>query len=169
MMTPIHYHTKRSFWLIRAVGAAVFAVVCGLWLRRGFDSFSGWVGLVGFIFFGLGVIVGLVQGLRRAPRLTIDDQGVHDRTLGVGIIAWSDILRAEPYGVAQQPFVGLYLRDPDKYLARASTSKKLLARLNAGAGFPLSINLAGLDADPGVVAEMIMARSGGWGEVTNTT
>ena len=158
-MTPIHYHTKRSFWLIRAAGAAVFAAVCALWGRAGLGSVAGWVGLIGLVFFGLGAIVGLVQGLRRGPRLTLDDQGVHDRTLGVGLIAWSDIVRAEPYGVARQPFVGLHLRDPDKYLARASHSRKLLARLNAGAGFPLSINLAGLDADPGEVAEMIMSKS----------
>ena len=160
-MTPIQYYTKRSFWLVRAAGAAVFAVVCALWLRAGLGTVAGWAGLIGLIFFGVGFIVGIVQGLRRGPRLTLDDQGVHDRTLGVGIIAWSDIVAAEPYGVAKQGFVGLRLRDPDKYLARASRSKKLLARVNAGAGFPLSINLAGLDADPGEVAEMIVSKSAG--------
>jgi hypothetical protein len=159
-MNPVHYPTKRSFWFLRAAGAIAFAAFCAtIILRREPGSGGWWLGLGGLTFFGFGAIVGIVQGARRGPRLTLDEQGVHDRTLGVGVIAWSDIVSAQPYGVAKQPFIGLELRDPAKYLARASTFKRLLARLNGGGGMPaLSVNLAGLDADPMEVAELIMSR-----------
>ena len=160
-MNPIHFDTKRSFWLLRALGAVALGAVCTMFLRAGLGSLTGWMGLVGLIFFGAGAVVGIVQGLRRGPRLTLDATGVHDRTLGVGVIPWSDIEGAEPYGVANQPFVGLHLREPAKYLARASRMKRLLARLNAGSGLPpFSVNLVGLDADPRKVAWMIMSNCG---------
>src|SRR6476660_6359154 len=104
-MTPLHFGTKRRFWLTRALGGLGMAMVAAMMARAGAGSLTGWVGIAGVIFFGVGAIVGVVQGTRRGPRLTLDAHGVHDRTLGVGVIAWSDIMNAEPYGVARQPFV----------------------------------------------------------------
>ena len=158
-MIPLHFGTKSSFWLSRAVGGLAMAAVSVMMARAGAGSAVGWVGIVGVIFFGAGAVVGIFQGTRRGPRLTIDEQGIHDRTLGVGVIAWSDIANAEPYGVARQPFVALHLREPSKYLERASPLKRFLARLNRGSGLtPFSVNLVGLDADPAQVAELIMSR-----------
>jgi hypothetical protein len=98
--------------------------------------------------------------MRRGPRLTLDAQGVHDRSLGVGVIAWDDIVSVEPYWVAgKNPFIALQLRDGAKYLARGSRTTRVLSRLNAAATFPsLSLNLVGVDADPVRVAELIMAQ-----------
>jgi hypothetical protein len=158
-MTPIHFGTKRGFWLIRALGAVGMAAVCTIPLRAGLGSIAGWAGLIGVVFFGIGAVVGLVQGVRRGPRLTLDANGVHDRTLGAGVIAWSDIAEAAPYGVAGKPFIALHLRDPAKYLARTSRMKRQFARLNAASGLsPFSVNLVGLDADPSEVAELIMSK-----------
>lgn len=149
--------TKRSFWLLRGAGSVVIAVVGIYSLRPGLGSFAGWFALICVAFGAIGAIVGLGHGLRRGPRITLDATGVHDRTLGVGVIPWSDIARVEPYGVAQQGFVGLHLHDAAPYLARASVVKRLLARLNAGSGFPpFSVNLAGVDADPHDVARTIV-------------
>ena len=158
-MTPIHYSTKRSFWLLRAAGAIAFAALCATFMRGVVGSAGWWLGLAALTFFGIGAVVGLVEGTRRGPRLTLDETGVHDRSLGVGVIEWADIVSAEPYGVAKKPFIGLELRDPAKYIARASTFKRLLARLNSGSGMPaFSVNLVGLDADPMEVANLIMSR-----------
>jgi hypothetical protein len=159
-MTTIHFRVNRRFWLSRALGAIIMAVVCLLFVRYGLQSAVGWFGIVGALFFGIGAAVGLKEGTRRGPRLTLDDEGIHDRSLRVGVIAWSDIIGIEPYGVAGQPFIGLCLRDPSKYLARASGMGLLLARLNAGSGFPLSVNLVGLKADPLQVVDMIETGCG---------
>jgi hypothetical protein len=160
-MTPVHLEIKRSFWLLRALGAIAFSAVC-LWtlLRGGLGSAGGLLGLIGLILFGTGAIVGLVAGTRRGPRITIDDQGVNDRSLKVGVIPWSDILGAELYGSAASPFIALYLRDPAPYLARSSAKRRIFARLNSGSGLPpFSINLVGVDADPVQVERLILSRS----------
>jgi hypothetical protein len=158
-MTPIHFGTKRRFWLSRAVGGLFMAGVAAMMAREGNGTAVGRVGIIGVIFFGAATVVGIVQGARRGPRLTIDTDGIHDRTLGVGVIEWADITRAEPYGVARQPFVGLQLRDPSKYLARATGLKRFLARLNRSSGLsPFSVNLVGLDAEPWYVVKLIMTR-----------
>jgi hypothetical protein len=121
-------------------------------------SVGGWVGILGVALFGTGAVVGLVQGLRRGPRLSIDDDGIHDRTLGVGVIAWSDIVSAAPYLVAKEPFIGLNLRDPAKYIQRAPPLKRRLARMHAASGMPpFSVNLVGLEGDPARVAQLIMS------------
>ena len=158
-MTPIHFGTRRSFWLLRALGAFAFVAVGAYVLRGDPAGAKWWLGIVTVIFGGVGAVVGIVQGSRRGPRLTIDDDGVHDRMLGMGTIAWGDITGVEPYGVAGQPFIGLTLRDPTRYLARASGFKRFLARLNGGPGMPgISLNLVGLDADPMQVVELILSR-----------
>ena len=158
-MAPLHFGTKRRFWLSRAAGGLLMAAVSATMARTGAGTVVGWVGIVGVIFFGAATVVGIVQGARRGPRLTIDTDGIHDRTLGVGVIEWSDITSAEPYGVARQPFVALQLRDPSKYLARATGLKRFLARLNRRSGLsPFSVNLVGLDAGPWFVVKLIMTR-----------
>ena len=158
-MTPIHFGRKRSFWLLRGLGGVAMAALSAMMARAGQGTFTGWVGIAGVIFFGAAAVVGFVQGTRREPRLTIDDTGVHDRTLGVGVIPWSDIAGAEPYGVAKQPFVGLHLRNEAKYIARASFWSRMLARIHASSGLPaFSVNLSGLEGDPSYIAELIMSR-----------
>lgn len=157
-MNTIHFGTNRRFWLSRGLGAIPMAAIGGaMFVTEGWRSAAGLFGIVGVLFFGIGAVVGLWQGTRCGPRLTLDDEGVRDRTLKVGVIAWSDIVGVEPYGVAGQPFVGLRLRDPSKYLERTSGMWRMLAWLNSGSGFPLSVNLVGLDADPSRVLDLIIA------------
>jgi hypothetical protein len=158
-MNTIHFSINRRFWLWRALAAIPMAAIsCAMFVSGGLRSTTGWFGIAGVLFFGIGAVVGLWQGRRRGPRLTFDEQGVYDRSLKVGVIAWSDIVGITPYGVAGQPFVGLHLRDPSKYLKRASRMGRLLAWVNSGTGFPLSLNLAGLNADPLQVVDLILAR-----------
>lgn len=158
-MNTIHFGTDRRFWLSRGLGAILMAAIGGAMIvAEGWRSTAGVLGIVGVLFFGIAAVVGLWQGARRGPRLTLDEEGVQDRTLKVGVIAWADIVGVEPYAVADQPFVGLRLRDPSKYLERTSGMWRILAWLNSGSGFPLSLNLVGLDADPSRVLNLILAR-----------
>lgn len=157
-MNTIDFGTNRRFWLSRGLGAIAIAAIGGAMIvTEGWQSAAGWFGIAGVLFFGIAAVVGLWQGTRRSPRLTLDENGVQDRTLKVGVIDWSDIVAVEPYEVAGQPFVGLRLRDPSKYLERTSGMWRILAWLNSGSGFPLSVNLVGLDADPSRVLDLIIA------------
>jgi hypothetical protein len=159
-MTPIHFETQRGFWLLRALGAAGMATIGAIWVvKAGLGSFQGWFSMLVLAFGGVGAVVGIREGTRRGPRLTLDERGLHDRSLGVGVIEWSDITRASPYWMAKKPFVALELRDPAKYVARASRFKQLLARQAVANGLPpFSVNLVGVNADATKVAELIMSR-----------
>src|SRR3954471_9401126 len=159
MMNPIHFATNRRFWLVRALGAVVMTAAAVAMARAGLGTAVGWTGIIGVVFFGVGAVICLIQGMRVGPRLTLDAEGVHDRALGVGVIAWSDITSTAPYWVAKMPFIGLHLREPAKYVARASAFKRMLARINSGSGMPaFSLNLPGVDADPTYVAELVTRR-----------
>lgn len=54
--------------------------------------------------------------------------------------------------------MGLRLRDPSTYLERATPIGRLFARLNSGSGFPLSLNLVGLNATPSRVVHLIIVE-----------
>lgn len=158
-MNTIHFGINHRFWLWRGLGAIPMAAIGGaMFVSEGWQSTAGWFGIVGVLFFGIAPVVGIWQGTRRGPRLTLDEEGVRDRTLKVGVIAWSDIAGVEPYKIAGQSFVGLHLSDPSKYLERTSGIWRMLAWVNSGSGFPLSLNLVGLDADPSRVLDLIIAE-----------
>ena len=171
---PVDFGVKRSFWLLRGAGSVVFVLLAILMLSRSDTPGQpgAWLGLAALLFFGTALIVCLVQGFRRGPRLTLDAAGVHDRTLGVGVIAWADIRQAGLYWIANQPFISLRVHDAAKYVERASAVRRLLIRLNGGTGAPqLQLNLAGLDANPAHVLDLMMelrrnatatTAAGGW-------
>lgn len=161
----LHFDPDRRFWLPRAFGAVLFATVGATTARTSlaagdFVSAGALLGTFTFAFFGIFAAYGIREGLRPGPRLTLDEHGVHDRTMGVGPIPWSDIAGAELCGIPQAPFVALHLREPAKYLGRAPMVPRLLSRLNAASGMtPFSVNLMGLKADPGTVTCTIRSRA----------
>ena len=132
-------------------------VAIGVWMLLDGDLWGG--GIV-TLFFGAGTLVFIRQMLWRGPRLTIDDEGLHDRTLGVGVIRWDDVQDAWPAEMNGQPFVALVLRDPDVYLDRLGPVRRTLTRANRFVGFPpLSLNLSALkDADAERIAGRIRAE-----------
>jgi len=83
------------------------------------------------------------------PRLVIDDAGILDRTLKVGVIEWDDVEDATVGYIQGNAFVCMHLREPEKYLRRLSPVMRRIARANRSMGFTdLSLNLSGTDADP---------------------
>ena len=112
-------------------------------------------------FFGLCAAVFVWQLLQSGPRLTISDEGIHDRSLGVGLIDWDDVIDAHPTASGGQPFVSLTLQDSEKYLSRRGAAKRKMAGVNKAAGFSdLSLNLGGLrGADPVAVAELVRSQA----------
>jgi hypothetical protein len=103
------------------------------------------IGWVGVAFFGPGALVFLWQLLDVRPRLVITGRGVYDRTNGAGWIPWSDIRYAWLQSVMGHEFVCLEVHDPDRYLSRMSRWRRLVGKLNRGAGYSeLWLNLSGL-------------------------
>jgi len=82
---------KRSYWkIVPLLIASLAFVASGVFLLL--RSPDKWVGWMSIIFFGACALVFVWQLLDARPRLIIDDSGVFDRSLGVGVIPWSQIV-----------------------------------------------------------------------------
>jgi hypothetical protein len=97
----------------------------------GLTQIAGWFGLV---FFALGTVVIPLRLLRRGPVVIIDDAGVLDRRLGVGLIPWQDISSVSISQIRNQRFISLWLRNEEHYLSRWPTWRRAGSGLSEGLG-----------------------------------
>ncbi|TGE06581.1 STM3941 family protein [Hymenobacter fodinae] len=157
MTEDLIYYNSRKRHALLTLGALAF-VAMGVFM---IVTKGNWgLGLITIVFFGAGAAVGAWQFLDTRPRLRITDEGILDRTLGVGLIPWTDITDAYVRSINQENFVCLHVRDEQAYLSRLSPLKRKLAGANAALGFtPLSINLSGVDLNPEQLLEYILKQS----------
>ena len=156
-MAPLTFEVDKSKYASMLLGSVAFVAI-GIWLAMSEGEWFGWVCAA---FFGACAAVFVWQMMQSGPRLTISDDGIHDRSLGVGTIAWGDVLDARPTSSGGQPFVSLDLRNPEAYLQRLGASKRKLAGASKAFGFSdLSLNLGGLrGADPAEIAEIVRSHA----------
>jgi hypothetical protein len=139
---PIVVKRSVGHFFAYMVGSGCFVCTGTLMILSDKAPILGWATVA---FFGLGTIVLLVQVVDPRPRLLIDEEGVFDRTLGVGPILWSDIEGAYVVSVHGLDFICLVVRDPSVYLEKLSPLRRKLASANCALGFmELNLNLAGL-------------------------
>ena len=146
-------HTSKAKWSAFLVLALAF-IALGLWLALSGNSvLVGWLNVA---FFGSCATMFVRQLIDRRPRIVVDDAGVTDNTLRVGCIEWGDIRGTELRYVQGNAFLSLDLRDPAKYVSRLSPTMQRLTKTNKALGFTeLSVNLAGIKANPEEVAKSI--------------
>ena len=95
----------------------------------------------------------------RSPRIIIDETGINDRTLEVGLIEWPDITHVTPKRAGFSKVICLYLRDESKYIRRLPSAMHTLAEDNAKYGFPaFSLNLAFTDTSRRRILNAIRAK-----------
>ena len=152
---------KTSLWksILFLAGCLLFVVGGIFVIFYGKGSNSTVVGILSIVFFGTGFFVLLRQGLDRRPRIIIDEQGVTDRTLGVGRIVWEDIEAVQLSSVFTNNFVVLKLKNNEKYLKNLSNISKKLTKVNKDLGFGvLNLNLSLLDMKPKKIYEIVRSR-----------
>jgi len=133
-------------------------VAAGVLLARKNPPDAVWTGWTNIVFFGTGAVLFAWQIVDARPRVVIDGCGVFDRTLGVGVIPWADIVDARLLFVRSIPFICLELRDPEQWRLRPDLIKRALTRGNeALGGAILNVNLSGIQADPHEVLAAIHA------------
>jgi hypothetical protein len=156
-MAPIILKSSRLKYLGLLTLSLGF-VALGVLLLRKDQAGAVWAGWGNIVFFGAGAVLFTWQILDARPRVVIDACGVFDRTLGVGVIPWADIVDARLLFVHSIPFVCLELRDPDQWRLRLGWIKRALTRGNeALGGAMLNVNLSGVQADPHAVLAAIHA------------
>ncbi len=103
------------------------------------------VGWMGVGFFGLGFIALPVMFFRAAPQVVINDEGIEDRRLKIGVIRWEDIRSLSIGSVHSAKFLCVEVADPERYSSRLPRWSRWLAALNEALGFPaLTIGFSGL-------------------------
>lgn len=104
------------------------------------------VGWIGVGFFGLGFIAFPLMFFRTGPQVVINDQGIDDRRLKVGVIRWDAIRSLSISSISSAKFLCVEVVDPEQYLSRLPTWKRSLASANEALGLSaLTISFSGLD------------------------
>ena len=155
-MTPIILKSSRLKYVALLIVACGF-VAGGVFILLTGKVGAAWIGWMNIAVFGACIPVFVWQIIDSRPRLTIDAKGILDRTLGVGLIPWSEITGAYLRSVQGNYFVCLELRNPEPWLGRLSPIKRALTSANKALGFTaLNLNLIGVAVDPVQVLELIL-------------
>ncbi len=119
-------------------------------------------GIITAGFFGIGIPFCIKEILDNTPRISMDEDGITDRTIGVGKILWSDINGAEIKHIRHNAFICLYIDElnTQKYLNNQTLVKRFLLKTNKSLGFQqFNINLIGVDGDFDEILDIINTRS----------
>jgi hypothetical protein len=145
-----HIYGKLAICLAAVgVGAALASIELTSWLGWAVVVVAGVPGLI------------LLRGLGEdTERIVIDDAGIRDSHLPLGIIGWTEIRGATVQTIGGTKVVSLELRDPERLLRRLPTARQFIARKAHEAGLPgVYLALRGIDVDPLRIAELISRRA----------
>ncbi|HEX4924832.1 MAG TPA: STM3941 family protein [Bdellovibrionales bacterium] len=128
------------FAAICCVAGAAFILVSGK-----YNPMIGW-GLLGAALL---IPLPFLVGAHVQRRLIINDQGIEDSRLGVGVIPWSEIESAALESKYNNIFLCLKLKDAEKFLARMPHEKRLRYEKHFSLGFKtFNVSISGVDVDP---------------------
>ena len=135
-MAPIVIYPSRSRVFLILLGSITFVAAGTLMLLLSLNEIgiTGKIfALLGVAFFGKTGLFALIRLFSNEPALTIDSGGITDNAsaLSAGFIPWSDIIGAGIFRFQKQKFLGISLRNPEKYLAKASAFKRILMKTNS--------------------------------------
>jgi hypothetical protein len=92
-------------------------------------------------------------------RVVIDDSGIRDSALPVGMIGWDEVRGASVQEIGSVRVVSLKVRDPERFIRRLPPSRQFIARKALEAELPgLYLTLVGMEADPAEIVEAIRQR-----------
>lgn len=103
------------------------------------------VGWIGVGFFGLGFVAFPIMFFRTGPQVVINDEGIEDRRMKIGVIRWADIRSLTIGSVNSAKFLCVEVADPETYLSRLPRWARRVAAANKVLGFPeITIGFSGL-------------------------
>jgi hypothetical protein len=109
------------------------------------DLLSRVVGWIGVAFFGLGFIAFPAMFFRTGPQVVINDKGIEDRRMKIGVIPWEDIRSLSIRSVESTKFLCVELFEPERYLSRLPRWTRPVRVASKALGLPaLTIGFSGL-------------------------
>jgi hypothetical protein len=147
--SPRHFHRRIAVALAVGLGA-------GTALLRLHLLPAGWTVLT---LCGLYALLQLRSLGEEQERVVIDDSGIRDSMLPVGVIGWDEVRGASVQQVGNVEVVTLQLRDPERFIRRLTGARQFIARKALEAGLPgIYLTLVGTEGEPSKIAEMINGR-----------
>ena len=103
------------------------------------------------------ILYRLIRGVNTEdPIIILDEEGVLDKRLKVGVIDWTDIRRITSHSIYSAEYISLHLHDTSKYESRRPVWLKLLSQVQRVFGMSsISISTMGLDVDRETLVDMI--------------
>ena len=150
-MSPIEIRPVPNYrWRMALIA---FAVTVAVFLYLGYMPVILW--FIG----GVSLILLFYSALRREstdPCVILDDVGVWDKRLQVGVISWEDIRKIAIHDIHGGEYVSLELHNAEKYQARQPQWLRLASKSQRLLGMsPISISTSGLDMDMKTLANLI--------------
>lgn len=135
------------------------AAVVGLYFYLGYLPFIIWV-IVGITAIAL--LWSLIHKPEPGPVIILDENGVLDKRLKVGVIQWADIRRIESYSLSSATYISLELHNSKNYESRRPLWLRLLSQSQRLLGMtPISISTNHLDVDHDTLVQMMHEGCGG--------
>jgi hypothetical protein len=158
-MQRIVLHTSSSYFYRRIAVALAVGLGAGTALLRLHLVPAAWIVMA---LSGLYALLQLRSLGEEQERVVIDDSGIRDSMLPVGVIGWQEVRSASVQRVGSVEVVALQLRDPEGFIRRLPAPRQFVARKAIEAGLPgIYLTLVGTDGDPREIAELISARVNG--------
>ena len=150
-MSPIEIRTNPKYkWQVAAIA---FVAVSLLYFYLGYLPVMVWV-LMGLLVVAL--LYKVVRGESKDPCVVLDDKGVFDRRLKVGVISWDDIREIKYCERDGTHYISLELHNAQKYQARQPSWMKLISIMHRVHGMSAtSIYTNVLDMDRDTLAQKI--------------
>ena len=125
----------------------------GLYLYLGYLPFIFWlvlpVALISLLFK-------LIRGQSKAPIITLDERGVLDRRLKVGVIEWDDIRRMRSYSLSGAEYISLELHNTKKYTSRRPLWLGAISQVQRLFGMTsIAISTNSLDVDHATLVQLL--------------
>jgi hypothetical protein len=151
-------NSRLKYLLLLFLSCGIVAV--GIFILAHAKPGEKWIGWMGIIFSGLGIPIILWQLIDSRPRIVLNENGILDRTLGVGLIPWAEIAGAYIVSIWSNDFICLRLHNPNMWVNNLSLFKRLLVKANIALGCTeINLNLSGVKADASQVLELILKLS----------
>jgi hypothetical protein len=137
-------------WRMLIISAVAIAA---LYFYLGYLPVIAWVaGILIVIAF----VFRLITGEGKGPVIVLNEQGVSDKRLRVGVIRWEDIRRIQSHDLSGALYISLELHDPKTYEARRPLWLKLLSQVQRVHGMSsTSISTIGLNIDHETLVSML--------------
>ena len=161
--------SKKKIILLLIAGTILF--ILGIWISVEPEKFIHNIfrientqvicfwGIAGIVFFGLGIIYGIIKLFDKKAGLIIDSHGITDNTnaSSIGLIEWNDINNIRIMQIMSSKLLLIDVDNPEKYIEKASNGiKGKLMRANMTiCGTPLSITSNTLKCDFGKLEKLI--------------